>query len=102
MSFRETLRKCGIKPSRNMRDWITSERARYRKCLRRIADATPRRNWRQYLWGGFGSRGLYDEAIHLGVSIPRSLRRDFAEWQRVNEEAKHKVLEELRKELVAQ
>lgn len=100
MSLRETLRKCGVKPSRSMRDWITRERVRHRRYLRIIAGAATLRNWRPYLWGGFGRRGLYDDAVHFGVSIPRSLRGDFAAWQRVNEEAKDKVFEDLRKGLV--
>jgi hypothetical protein len=99
MSLRETFRKCGIKPSRSMRGWIKRERARYRRWLTLIAGSATRRNWRRYLWGYWGARGLYDDAVHYGASIPRSLRRDFAEWQRVNEEAKRKVFDELKKGL---
>jgi hypothetical protein len=100
VSIRETFRRCGIKPSRRMRDWIKRERARRRRELTLIAGSATRRNWRKYLWGSWG-RGLYDDAVYYGVNIPRSLRSDFAQWQRVNEEAKREVFDELMKELPA-
>jgi hypothetical protein len=82
-----------------MRDWVKRERARRRRWLTLIAGSATRRNWRTYLWGSWGTSGLYDEAIHYDVNIPRSLRSDFDEWKRVNEDAKRKVFEELKKGL---